>query len=72
MPSWIVPQLRNAAPLFLIILLGILIQKWWLPYLSSTAIEPGKQTANPISLATTPTSSSFYLNTVQLRRIVES
>ena len=37
MKSWIARQIRDFAPLTIIILVGVLTHKWWQPYLDSTA-----------------------------------
>ncbi len=37
MKSWIYRQIRDFAPLTIIIVVGILTHKWWQPYLNSTA-----------------------------------
>jgi len=48
MPTWIVRQIRNAAPLSIIIVVAIFTHKWWGPYLSS-----GNPQSNLTSAATT-------------------
>lgn len=37
MKSWIARQIRDFAPITIIVVVGILTHKWWQPYLDSTA-----------------------------------
>jgi endonuclease G len=51
MPTWIVRQLRNAAPLSIIIVSAVHLHQWWQPYLPNSAT----------SLATSSTSVHLTL-----------
>jgi len=55
MKSFLARQILNAIPLTLVILLGVSTQKWWMPYLASTASQ---QTSVP---SLSPLSSSVHL-----------
>ena len=57
MKSWITRQIRDFAPLTIIVVVGILTQKWWQPYLNSTA----SHSSIDRSASLTTSSSSIHL-----------
>jgi endonuclease G len=51
MPTWIFRQIRNAAPLSIIIVSAVHLHQWWQPYLSDTAsVQIGLATSSSVHL----------------------